>query len=57
MWNSFNINFISQNDNYKHFLLHKLFIKKEKNIMKILSKYFYKYFYIAKLPKYIDYQH
>ena len=51
MGNNFNINYISQNDNYKHFLLHRLFIQKEKNIIKIFSKYFYKYFYLAKCTK------
>ena len=48
MAKNFNINFVSQNDNYKHFLLYKLFMKKEKNINKILSKFFYKFFYTSK---------
>jgi hypothetical protein len=34
MANNFNLNFISQNDNYKHYLLHKLFTKKEKEVIK-----------------------
>ena len=46
MAKNFNINFISQNDNYKHFLLLKLFMKKEQIKSKILPKFFYKYLYI-----------
>ena len=48
MAKNFNINFISQNDNYKNFFLYKLFIKKEKEKLKIISKFFYKFFFIAK---------
>ena len=51
MANNFNINFISQNDNYKHYLLHKLFTKKEKEVIKYFSKHFYKLLYIVKCTK------
>ena len=42
------LNFISQNENYKHFLLYKLFLRKEKVENRILSKYFYNYYYKSK---------
>ena len=48
MAKNLNINFISQNDNYKHFILHKLFMKKEQKQLNIIPKYFYKYYYISK---------
>ena len=52
MAKNFNINFISQNDNYKQFFLYKLFIKKEKEKLKMISKFFYKFFFIAKNMKF-----
>ena len=45
MAKNLNINFISQNDNYKYFLLFKLFTKKEQRKSNIIPKYFYKYYY------------
>ena len=42
------LNFISQNENYKHFLLYKLFLRKEKVENRILSKHFYNYYYKSK---------
>ena len=45
------LNFISQNENYKHFLLYKLFLRKEKNQNKIISKYFYNFYYKSKYIK------
>ena len=49
MAKNFNINLISQIDIYnkKNFLLYKLFLNKEKNISKIITKFFYKYYYNA----------
>ena len=46
-----NLNYISQKDNYKRFLIYKLVLKKEKDENKIISKYFYNYFYITKCAK------
>ena len=54
MAKNFNINFISQNDNIKHFLLYKLFLKKEKEKNELFSKFFYKYFYIIKCMKLVE---
>ena len=54
MAKNFNINFISQNDNIKHFLLYKLFLKKEKEKNELFSKFFYKYFYIIKYRKLVE---
>ena len=51
---NFDINFISQNEKYKHFLLYILFLKKEKDMMQIFSKYFYKFFYIIKYMKSLE---
>ena len=51
MTKNFNINFISQKDNYKHFILDKLFMKKEEIKKKILLKYFYKFIFISKYLK------
>ena len=51
MAKNFNINFISQNDNIKHLLLFKLFLKKEKEKKEFFSKFFYKYLYIIKCMK------
>ena len=51
MTKNFNINFISQKDNYKHFILDKLFMKKEEIKKKTLLKYFYKYIFISKYLK------
>ena len=51
MAKNFNINFISQNDNNKHFILYKLFLKKEKEKIELFSRFFYKYFYIMKYMK------
>ena len=47
MAKNFNINLISQIDIYnkKNFLLYKLFLNKEKNISKIITKFLYKYYY------------
>ena len=45
MAKNLNINFISQNDNYKHFMLYKLFMKKAQKMSNIIPKYFYKYYY------------
>ena len=45
MAKNLNINFISQNDNYKHFILYKLFMKKAQKMSNIIPKYFYKYYY------------
>ena len=47
MAKNLNINFISQNDSYKHNILHKLFMKKEQKQLNIIPKYFYKYYYIS----------
>ena len=47
MVKNLNINYISENDNYKYILLSKLFIKKEQIKVNIISKYFYKYYYIC----------
>ena len=49
MAKNLNINFISQNDNYKHFMLYKLFMKKAQKMSNIIPKYFYKYYYESKL--------
>ena len=49
MAKNLNINFISPNDNYKHFLLFKLFTKKEQKQFNIVPKYFYKYYYISNI--------
>ena len=54
MTNNFNINFISQNDNYKHFQLNKILLKKEKEKLKIISKYFYKFLYLTKYMKLLE---
>ena len=51
MTKNFNINFISQKDNYKHFILDKLFMKKEEIKKKALLKYFYKFIFISKYLK------
>ena len=51
MTKNFNINFISQKDNYKHFILDKLFMKKEEIKKKTLLKYFYKFIFISKYLK------
>ena len=51
MTKNFNINFISQKDNYKHFVLDKLFMKKEEIKKKTLSKFFFKFIYISKYFK------
>ena len=51
MTKNFNINFISQKDNYKHFILDKLFMKKEEIKKKTLSKFFFKFIYISKYFK------
>ena len=51
MTKNFNINFISQKDNYKHFILDKLFMKKEEIKKKTLSKFFFKFIYISKYCK------
>ena len=51
MTKNFNINFISQKDNYKHFALDKLFMKKEEIRKKTLSKFFFKFIYISKYFK------
>jgi len=51
MTRNFNINFISQKDNYKHFILDKLFMKKEEIKKKTLSKFFFKFIYISKYFK------
>ena len=45
MAKNLNINFISQNDNYKHFVLYKLFMKKAQKMSNIIPKYFYKYYF------------
>ena len=47
MAKNLNINFISNNDNYKHFMLFKLFMKKEQKQSNIIPKYFYKFFYLS----------
>ena len=49
MAKNLNINFISQNDNYKHFMLYKLFMKKAQKMSNIIPKYFYKYYYTSKI--------
>ena len=54
MAKNFNINFISQNDNYKHFQLNKILHKKEKEKIKIISKYFYKYYYLTNYMKLLE---
>ena len=45
MAKNLNINFISQNDNYKYFILFKLFMKKEQRQSNLIPKYFYKLYY------------
>ena len=45
MAKNLNINFISQNDNYKYFILFKLFMKKEQRNSNLIPKYFYKFYY------------
>ena len=47
MAKNLNINFISNNDNYKYFMLFKLFMKKEQKQSNIIPKYFYKYYYLS----------
>ena len=54
MTKNFNINFISQKENTKHFYLYKLIQKKEKEKMKLYSKYFYKLLYLNKYMKIYD---
>jgi hypothetical protein len=49
-----NINFISKKENLKQFHLYKLVQKKEKEKMKLYSKYFYKLFYLNKYMKIHD---
>ena len=49
MAKNLNINFISQNDNYKHFMLYKLIMKKAQKMSNIIPKYFYKYYYKSKI--------
>ena len=51
MAKNFNINFFSQDDNYKYFILYKFFLKKDKLKKDILSKYIFKFFYISKYLK------
>jgi hypothetical protein len=51
MAKNFNINFFSQDDNYKYFILYKFFLKKDKLKRDILSKYIFKFFYISKYLK------
>ena len=51
MAKNFNINFFSQDDNYKYFILYKFFLKKDRLKKDILSKYIFKFFYIAKYLK------
>ena len=48
---NFDINFISKNENYKHFLLYILFLKKEKEKLQTFSKKFYKFYYTIKYMK------
>ena len=54
MAKNFNINFISQNDNYKNFHLYKIFLKKEKEKLKYISKYFYKFIYLSNYKKFLE---
>ena len=54
MTKNFNINFISQKDNNKHFQLNKIFLKKEKEKLKIISKYFYKFLYLTNYMKLVE---
>ena len=51
MAKNFNINFFSQDDNYKYFILYKFFLKKDKLKRDILSKYIFKFFYMSKYLK------
>ena len=51
MAKNFNINFFSQDDNYKYFILYKFFLKKDKLKKDILSKYIFKFFYMSKYIK------
>ena len=51
MAKNFNINFFSQDDDYKYFILYKFFLKKDKLKKDILSKYIFKFFYISKYLK------
>ena len=48
MAKNLNINFISTNDSYKHFMLFKLFMKREQKQSNMIPKYFYKYYYLSK---------
>ena len=51
MAKNFNINFFSQDDNYKYFILYKFFLKKDKLKKDTLSKYIFKFFYMSKYLK------